>query len=78
MKTRCNDIQQQKANKKIRDKRSIVLYWNRKQEQGRELKIVCCNMNKRNRQAYFQLATCKLIGIKEILKKENAPYVMKK
>lgn len=32
MKTMCNDIQQQKANKKIRDKRSIVLYWNRKQE----------------------------------------------
>lgn len=73
MKTRCNDIQWQKANKKIRDKRSIVLYWNRKQEYGREPKIVCCNTNKRNRQAYFQLAICKLTGIKERCWKRKMP-----
>jgi hypothetical protein len=65
MKIRCNGVQRQKANKKIRDKRSTVSYWNRKQEWGREMNIVCCIMNKRNRRAYFQLGNWKMTGIKD-------------
>ena len=71
IKTTRNDIQRQ--SEKMEEKKSLVSYWNMKQEWGRKIYIDQYNLNEKIGLAWFSLGTCKLEVKEEAQKKDNAP-----
>jgi hypothetical protein len=53
MKTGCNNNPRQSRRDKMKDKKSLVSYWNMKEEWGRDLYIDRCNLSERIALSWF-------------------------
>jgi hypothetical protein len=69
----CSDIERQNLFANIKEKRSLIIYSEMKQEWAREEHIVCCTRNERSGLAWVKTGIWKLRGMRKEFEKGRFP-----
>jgi hypothetical protein len=73
IKERCSDTKRQNLFANIREKRSLIFYYNMKLEWARKEYTVCCTRNERSGLAWFKTGIWKLRWMRKGLEKGRCP-----